>query len=228
MLTTDVLNFYFKRIPVSSGKRECSEATIFKKIALANVVKFLSLPCTTCLSVWTEETPTWTSFPPPPPPKLSFSRGFDRINYTSDFNLGLTTKLTESIKFLFKQWCCDAEIFNSLPKVMRVCIALFYFALWMVKKIRPLSRSIRSETETSNGHDLIARVFSLFWEFGFFLTLSLFSLALKGSFLSSAWLFWLLQTISPPVCLYVALTPSPIQPLYSKSGWEIGYRHTNG
>ena len=46
MLTTDVLNFYFKRIPVSSGKRECSEATMFKKIALANVVKFLSLPCT--------------------------------------------------------------------------------------------------------------------------------------------------------------------------------------
>lgn len=144
----------------------------------------------------------------PLPPKLSFLRGFDRIHYTSDFYLGLTTKLTESIKFLFKQWCCDAEIFNSLPKVIRVCIALFYFALWMVKKIRPLSRSIRSETETNNGHDLIARVFSLFWEFGFFLTLSLFSLALKGSFLSSAWLFWLLQTISPPprsVCMWLSL-----------------------
>ena len=86
----------------------------------------------------------------------------------------------------------------SLPKVIRVCIGLFYFALWMVKKIRPLSRSIRCETETNNGHDLVARVFSLFWEFGFFLTLSLFSLALKGSFLSSDWLFWLLQTSSLP------------------------------
>ena len=69
MLTTDVLNFYFKRIPVSSGKRECSEATIFKKIALANVGKFLSLHH---LPFRLNRGDTYVNLVPPSPPPQTF------------------------------------------------------------------------------------------------------------------------------------------------------------
>ena len=70
-------------------------------------------------------------------------------------------------------------------------MVLLYFALWLVKKVTQLSQPIRCKSKTN--HDLVARVFPRFRQFGYFYFE--FSLALKVVFLSYNY-NWSLKTFN--------------------------------
>ena len=80
------------------------------------------------------------------------------------------------------------KVLTFLYGIEQVSIECFTSLCDWFRKLAQLSQPIRCKTKTN--HDLVARVFPRFRQFGFCFE---FSLALKGIFLSSYWLLWLFR-----------------------------------